>query len=124
MPRVIHFETPAEDPARAARFYADVFGWQTHKWDGPEDYWLLMTGEKDQPGIDGGLMKACDDSPTRAVINTIDVPSVDDYVEKITKAGGSVVMPKTTVPGIGFLAYCKDTEGVTFGIMQMEKVAA
>ena len=35
MPRVVHFEIPADDLGRAQRFYGDVFGWQFQKWDGP-----------------------------------------------------------------------------------------
>ena len=35
MPRVIHFEIPADDPDRAAKFYGNVFGWKLDKWDGP-----------------------------------------------------------------------------------------
>ena len=36
MPRVIHFELSADDPARAVKFYDEVFGWKTQKWDGPQ----------------------------------------------------------------------------------------
>ena len=57
MPRVVHFEIPADDLPRAVKFYADVFGWQLRKWDGPDEYWLAITGDDDQPGINGGLMK-------------------------------------------------------------------
>ncbi|MCZ6676123.1 MAG: VOC family protein [Candidatus Poribacteria bacterium] len=116
MPRIVHFEIPADQPERAIKFYNDVFGWQINKWDGPEDYWLITTGEEDQPGINGGLMKRPD--PSASTTNTIDVPSVDDFVTKITQSGGKVVVPKMTVPGIGYLAYCQDTEGNTFGIIQ------
>src|SRR5262249_26811586 len=41
MPRVIHFEISADDPQRAADFYARVFGWKITKWDGPQPYWLV-----------------------------------------------------------------------------------
>ena len=46
MSRVIHFELTADDPERATRFYQEVFGWQSNKWDGPQDYWLIKTGEE------------------------------------------------------------------------------
>jgi predicted enzyme related to lactoylglutathione lyase len=46
------------------------------------------------------------------------VPSVDDYVAKIEGVGGSVVAPKMPVPGVGYLAYCKDPEGNVFCIME------
>ena len=55
MPRVVHFEIAADDPDRATRFYQDVFGWQSSKWEGPEEYWLVMTGSPSEPGIDGGI---------------------------------------------------------------------
>ncbi len=122
MPRVIHFEVTADDPERATQFYSKVFGWQVQKWAGPEDYWLITTGEAGTPGIDGGLMRR--GNITAPVVNTIDVPSVDDFVAKITANGGSVVAPKMPIPGIGYLAYCQDTEGNMFGIMQSDPSAA
>ncbi|HOC31682.1 MAG TPA: VOC family protein, partial [Armatimonadota bacterium] len=53
MPRPIHFELPADDPERAVRFYENVFGWKVQKWDGPQEHWLITTGEAPAPGIDG-----------------------------------------------------------------------
>jgi hypothetical protein len=47
MPRVVHFELPVDEPERAAHFYRSVFGWQINKWEGPEDYWLIKTGEQE-----------------------------------------------------------------------------
>jgi predicted enzyme related to lactoylglutathione lyase len=122
MPRVVHFEIGADDPARAGKFYTDVFGWNIRQWDGPQDYWLVTTGGADQPGIDGGIIARND--AVAATTNTIDVPSVDEYVDKIVASGGAVVVPKMAVPGVGYLAYCKDTEGNIFGIMQNDSSAA
>jgi len=122
MPRVIHFELTADDPERATQFYSKVFGWQIQKWEGPQDYWLITTGEVGTPGIDGAMMRRGDFSAP--VVNTIDVPSVDEFVAKITANGGSVVAPKMPIPGIGYFAYCKDTEGNMFGVMQSDPSAA
>ncbi len=125
MPRVVHFEIHTDEPERAAKFYSDVFGWEIKKWEGPTDYWLVMTG-KNNPGIDGGLVKrgapAKGDS-IMAYVCTVDVPSVDEYAEKITAKGGSVAEPKMAVPGVGWLAYFRDTEGNMFGIMQNDPSA-
>ena len=57
MLRVTHFEMPADDPERLAEFYTNVFGWTVEKWDGPVDYWLVMTGDEGVPGIDGGIRR-------------------------------------------------------------------
>ena len=44
MPRVIHFEIPADDPQRAVKFYREAFGWEISTWGGPGEYWLATTG--------------------------------------------------------------------------------
>ena len=51
--RVTHFEIPSDNPEKAAQFYTAAFGWQIQKWGGPQEYWLVHTGDG-QPGIDGG----------------------------------------------------------------------
>jgi predicted enzyme related to lactoylglutathione lyase len=55
--------------------------------------------------------------------NTVGVPSVDEFLKKIVKAGGKIVQKKTTIPGVGYMAYCADTEGNVFGIMQDDPTA-
>jgi predicted enzyme related to lactoylglutathione lyase len=121
MPRVIHFEIHAENPERAVRFYTDVLGWQFTKWDGPQDYWLIRTGPKEQPGIDGGMLKrhgTIDGQAVIAYVCTVDVPNLQEYLDKATGGGATVVMPTMAIPGVGWLAYVKDTEGNIFGMMQ------
>jgi hypothetical protein len=121
MGRVVHFELPADDPKRAIAFYQSVFGWKFEKWQGPVDYWLITTGPEGEPGINGGLGRR--NSPGEGVVNTIDVKSVDEAVKKIEATGGRVTRPKGAVPGIGWLAYCEDSEGNPFGIMQNDPAA-
>jgi predicted enzyme related to lactoylglutathione lyase len=120
MPRVIHFEIPADDPDRAAKFYSNVFGWKLDKWDGPMEYWMITTGDG-QPGINGGMMRRS--HPGAGTVNTVDVASVDEAVKQIEGHGGKVVAPKMPIPGVGYLAYCQDPEGNTFGIMQADPAA-
>jgi predicted enzyme related to lactoylglutathione lyase len=121
MPRVVHFEIDAKKPERAVEFYQKVFGWKIEKWEGPMDYWLIMTGKKGEPGIDGGLSRRTEAQPT--TVNTIDVPSVDTYAKKIEGNGGKIIRPKQAVPGVGWLAYFKDPEGNTWGIMETDESA-
>jgi predicted enzyme related to lactoylglutathione lyase len=120
MPRVIHFEIPVDKIERAVKFYTDVFGWNIQKW-GSEDYWLIKTGEKQQPGIDGAIMKRT--VSTTSTVNTIEGPSLDEYLTKVTKNGGKVLASRSTIPGVGYFAYCQDTEGNTFGVLQGDESA-
>jgi predicted enzyme related to lactoylglutathione lyase len=126
MPRVIHFEIHAEKPERAIDFYRSLFDWQFSHWEGPMAYWLIKTGLPSEPGIDGGLIqRQCpvDGQGVIAYVCTVNVPSVDNYVQKAMAGGGSVALPKMPIPGVGWLAYCKDTEGNIFGLMQADPQA-
>ena len=115
MNRVVHFETNAPNTLRGLEFYSNVFGWKIDKWDGPEDYWLITAGDEGEEAINGGFMESPDEQPR--ALNTIQVSSVDKYVTEIIRNGGRVISPKVAIPRIGYLAYCSDSEGVTFGIM-------
>ncbi|HHQ45320.1 MAG TPA: VOC family protein [Candidatus Altiarchaeales archaeon] len=114
MPRVVHFDIAADNPERAISFYREVFGWSFEEWEGPAPYWLIKTGDEG-PGIDGGLSKKM---PGAMLVNTIDVPSVEIFMQKITQSGGKILSPMQAIPGVGYLAYFQDTEGNVFGIME------
>jgi len=53
----------------------------------------------------------------------IDVSSIDEFLKKIVQAGGKALAKKTPIPGVGYSAYCKDTEGNTIGIFQSDPKA-
>ena len=117
MPRVIHFELGTVEPERGAESYRDVIGWKVEKW-GEFDYWLITTGEDNERGINGALMVHQDAKPR--TVNTVEVPSVEDFAEKVTDAGGQVASDKVTVPGVGYNLYCRDVDGNLFGLHQTE----
>ena len=120
MSRVVHFELGAVDPVRAVEFYKNVFGWEAQKW-GKEEYWLMKTGAPDDKGIDGAILRNKDSQPR--TVNSIAVSSIEEYAGKVEQHGGKVVVPKMTIPTVGYLAYCNDTEGNIFGIFQPDGAA-
>ena len=130
MPRPMHFALHADDPQRAITFYTSVFGWRFMKWDtAAMEYWLVMTGGDDQPGIDGGMIRRVGPPPEEgAAVNaypcTMGVDDIDATERAINEAGGVIVMSKATIPGVGFLVYARDTEGNIFGVMQSDEAAA
>ena len=128
MPRPIHFEIHAEDPQRAIRFYTELFGWIFSKWNGPQDYWLIKTGEPGTPGIDGGLLprRGAGPAPMQAInafVCTTDVADVDAAIRRVGELGTKIVVPKMAIPAVGWLAYAHDTEGNIFGMMQADAKA-
>jgi predicted enzyme related to lactoylglutathione lyase len=118
MPRIVHFEISADKPERAIKFYEKVFGWRIEKWKGPIEYWMIMTGDEKEPGIDGGLAKRTESEAS--IVNTISVPSINEFIKKIETYGGTITASKHAIPGVGWIAYFKDTEGNMFGIMQSD----
>lgn len=127
MNRVAHFEIHAADPARAIEFYRGVFGWEFSPWG--DAYWLIRTGLPGQPGIDGGLVPRrgpapAEGQPVNAFVCTVAVAALDEIMARALAAGGSLAVPKMAIPGVGWLAYVKDTEGNILGLMQDDRAAA
>ena len=54
----------------------------------------------------------------QAVINTIEVESLEEMLKKVSASGGKTIHGPNEVPGVGMHAYCSDPEGNLFGIMQ------
>ncbi len=116
MGRLVHFEILTEDPQKAVDFYKSVFDWEIATWgDGEQSYWLITTGPDDVAGINGAIME---NSFPQKVINKIDVESLDEMLVKVEAAGGKKVHGPNEVPGVGMHAYCEDSQGNLFGMMQ------
>lgn len=124
MDKVVHFEIPADDVARAKVFYGSTFGWDLQDYDmGGATYTILQTvtvDEKQMPtepgAINGGLMKRTPDTPSPVI--TIQVDGIDDALKKIESAGGTTVTPRTEIPDMGAFAYFRDSEGNVMGLWE------
>ncbi len=122
MGRVVHFEIRCGDLDRAERFYPDVFGWEIQRYEGaPVDYRLVTTGPDAEPGINCALVEhrgEIDGQAVIAYVNTIAVEDLAAAEEQIATSGGELVLERMEVPGVGHLAYFKDTEGNIFGALE------
>ncbi|MDQ5927789.1 MAG: uncharacterized protein QG633_227 [Patescibacteria group bacterium] len=127
MDKVQHFEIPTDDLARARAFYETTFGWKTSDFpmaDG-STYVGLHTGPTDDKNmleekgfINGGMFKRGGNfSPTSPVVTMV-VQDIDASLQKAESNGGSTVLGKQEIPGMGYYAYVKDTEGNTVGLFQ------
>lgn len=120
MPKVRYFEVTADDPERAVRFYSEVFGWFAEKWQ-EAAYWQISAGEEDEPGVSGAVRPRLDGAT--GTIDVIDVSDLDAALERVVAAGGRVVQARQTIPFQGYTAYCADTEGNVFGLIQYDPEA-
>ena len=56
-------------------------------------------------------------------VNIMEVENLVDKISVIEGAGGLRVPPTMPIPGVGWLAYFKDTEGHIFRVMQADPAA-
>jgi predicted enzyme related to lactoylglutathione lyase len=122
MSTITHFIIPADDMERAKKFYTELFDWKIEKFPGPIDYYAITsTNVNGERGLGGGLVKREESKDT--IVNYVDVPSVDEYIARVEKLGGNVVVPKRAVPGIGYSAVCIDMEKNIFGLWECDENA-
>ena len=123
---VVHFEMPAEDRNRMAKFYTKAFGWQTEML-GPEmnEYVLVTTTEpgengrpKDPGAINGGFYKKSADMPAQYPSIVIAVGDIKEAMKKVTEAGGKVLGEPMEIPGYGLYISFFDTEDNRVSMMQ------
>lgn len=119
---VVHFEIPADDQDRASKFYREALGWRIEPVPGM-DYSMVITADMDANGqpvaagaINGGMM-AREGEITNPVV-TVDVPDINATLKRVEELGGSVVVPKNEIPGMGYTAYFRDSEGNVMGLWE------
>ena len=125
MKKIVHFEIPADDLERAKKFYS-IFDWQISEWPMPDGsvYVGARTVEVDEqtfipkePGAINGAIVRRDAIVTTPQV-TVNVPSVDEYIQKVKNAGGSLAKDKQEIAGMGYYAYVRDSEGNLLGLWE------
>ena len=130
MPTIVHFEIPSDDIERSRNFYNELFGWKIEKWTGSMpataegmEYWIISTvDDKGNKALGGGMMKR-QLPQQQGITNYFDVKSVQEYSARVEKMGGKVISTKQSLPGVGYIAICTDTENNTFGIFEADQTA-
>jgi uncharacterized protein len=103
---VVHVEIPASDVPAAAKFYADLLGWKMqHAAEFNYTMW------EDGSGYGGGFNKVDDHNPVGQVLVYIDSDDIEADLRRVEELGGSVVTPKTEIPGTGWFGVFKDPTG-------------
>lgn len=116
MSKIVHFEIPAQDTARAKTFWGTLFGYEFQSMDEPMEYHMFQTGENEGGGI----------YPQQAgetgLITYFNVDDIDAARKKVEELGGKAE-GKAPVPGMGWYARATDTEGNEFSLWQSDETA-
>ncbi len=111
---VVHFQILATDPARAERFYSQLFEWKVDAAD-LFGYRAIDTGSP--RGIRGGIWPSPPEGHAFVQL-FIEVEGVAAHVARAVARGAKVVVPPTKLPRGEELAILHDVEGIPFGLMQ------
>jgi uncharacterized protein len=113
--QITHIELPADDLDRARRFYSELFGWELGEMEGFPNYLLFRFGPIESAGGGIGLRGSTTGERLRVYVET---DSIDDVVSRVAELGGSVVEPRTEIPGQGWYAVINDSEGNEVGLYE------
>ncbi len=123
--KLTHFAIHIDDIERAKSFYDKVFDWGFNSY-GQDDF-IQIKADKSENGELIGAMQSRKYSPVADKIIglecTIGVESIDAIIEKVKINGGQILMPKTAIPYVGWIAKFLDTEGNLICGMQYNNTA-
>ena len=103
---VVHIEIPAANVQAAGKFYQDLFGWKMEH-AAEFDYTMWSDGS----GYGGGFNKVSQETPAGQVIVYIDSDDIGADLRRVEELGGTVVAPKTEIPGTGWFGIFQDPTG-------------
>lgn len=110
---IVHIELSAQDRHEAARFYRDVFGWESQ--DFPEmNYTTFSTGE----GVGGGFSPCQENMPAGTVTIYVHTDDIEETLAKVEALGGQTVSPGFEVPGVGWIAMFRDPTGNMLALLK------
>jgi predicted enzyme related to lactoylglutathione lyase len=117
-------ELMSTDPARAATFYQETFGWEPKPVDmgGGMTYTLFhrpgTKGPDGGPIGAGGMMKSPPGVPHSFWLPYVHVDNTDERCERATKLGAQITVPPTDIPNVGRLACWLDPQQASIAILQ------
>ena len=120
--KLTHFAIHIDDIERAKKFYGEVFDWGFSSY-GPPDF-LQINADKTETGELIGALQSRNYSPVpEKVIGlecTIGVENIDDIIDRVKDNDGQILLPKTAIAYVGWIAKFLDPEGNLICAMQYD----
>lgn len=115
------FEIPSKDLNRAAKFYETIFGVSLIPMDTPNIKMRMFPLDDMITDVGGAVVDSGgfhNPSETAGPLIYLNGnPDVQNILDKIEKAGGKIIVPKTEIsPEYGYMAVFIDTEGNRIGL--------
>jgi uncharacterized protein len=109
---VSFFELGVKDPARARRFYGELFGWNMKPGPSGEEFGFHIETENIGGGLHGG-----DEGASPYVFFAVE--DIEAAAQQVRELGGRAEFNEHSGPGpSGTFAFCRDDQGSSFGLHQ------
>jgi predicted enzyme related to lactoylglutathione lyase len=116
------FEIPANDLERSKKFYETIFSIQMDPMEMDDSKMAFFPWEAGSGKATGAVVQSNQHKPsmegTLVYLNAN--PNMEGVLAKVEKAGGQVLLPKTSIGEHGNIAFIMDTEGNKVGIHSIE----
>ncbi len=115
------FEIPVTDFDRAKKFYETIYDAEIMEMPFPFGRYGMLPCDMEN-GVGGGIAQGQGYEPSTkgALIYLNGGEDLNIPLAKVEAAGGSIVLPKTSIGGNGFMAYIIDTEGNKIALHSMK----
>jgi uncharacterized protein len=115
------FEIPAKDFARAKTFYETVLGVSITEMPHPEFKYGMLPADM-QNGVGGGIVQGNGFEPSNkgTLVYLNGGEDLSGPLSRVEKAGGKIILPKTSIGPNGFMAHFMDTEGNKIALHSMK----
>ena len=114
---IVHIELSSINHKEAAKFYADVFGWELQDFS-EMDYTTFKSGEN-APG--GGFNDVREGNPAGNTVVYIYTDNIEDSAAKIEAGGGKMVSPAMDIPGVGTMQHFVDPTGNHMALLKPDE---
>lgn len=115
------FEIPVKNFERAKAFYSTLLGGEIMVMPHPEFKYGMLPADLEN-GVGGGIVqgKGFEPSDKGALIYLNGGDDLSIPLAKVEKAGGKILVPKTSLGPNGFMAQLLDTEGNRIALHSMK----
>ncbi|MBB4807132.1 putative enzyme related to lactoylglutathione lyase [Chryseobacterium defluvii] len=120
--KLTHFAIHIDEIERAKSFYNEIFGWGFSSY-GQSDFFQIKADNTEEGELIGAMQSRKYSSVHERVIGlecSFNVDDIDKTIEKIKISNGQILMPKTVIPYVGWIAKFLDTEGNLICIIQYD----
>ena len=116
------FEIPAKNFDRARTFYSKVLGGEIHTMDSPNGLKMGFLPGSAPDAVGGAIVNGEGYEPTTkgSLVYLNGGDDLSGPLSRVEKAGGKVLLPKTSIGENGFIAHFQDTEGNRVALHSMK----